>query len=418
MIKHIFTIIWNQRKSNTWLVAELLIISVSLWFIFDYTGMMLHMKNSSTGFDISHTYRIFIKERSPESENYIAPSDKQTSLGEDILTVVEHIRRNPSVEAVSLSLGFQPKGSLSGAPHRQLIYNDTVHIMAREYKVNPSFFDVFHVEPAQEKYKNLKEALTYTGIILSSDLEKEFSSSGSMVGKQIMLGENGYNKQVVSLSHTIRPNEYSLSAPCYFNLLSEEDILTGANSNNLKDLEICVRIKPEIDKEFEDKFIQEMSPQLFIGNLFLVDVRSSSSIRQQMIQGDTSQLFINTMLLIFLLLNIFLGVFGTFTFRTQQRKGETGLRIALGSSRPKILSLFIAEGLLLLAIATLPAFIIDLNIGLLELLNIYWRDFTVGRFLLGTGFTFGVVSCMIIIAVWYPAYRSAKIQPAEALHYE
>ncbi len=418
MIKHVFTIIWNQRRSNAWLVVELFIISISFWFIVDYTGIMLHIKNTPTGFDISHTYKVLIREYTPESDRYIMPENKQTLLGEDILTIMEHLRQHPSIESVSASVGSQPYGSILSESYRQLAFNDTAYILAQEYRVTPSFFDVFRITAAEGQNSILKDVLNATNVIISADLEKELAPGTSMLGKQITIGENEYNKQVEAVSHPIRRSEFRLSTPCYYTLLSDNQIVNEVNSENLHHLEICIRIKPEADKAFADRFIEEMSPRLDTGNLFLLDVRSSLSIRQRIIQGELSQFFINTFLLIFLSLNIFLGVFGAFIVRTQQRRGEIGLRIALGSSRPKIGLVLFLEGILLLTIASLPAILIDLNIGMLELLNVYWKDFSFTRFLIGTGFTYIVILCMILTGIWYPAYRCSKVQPAEALHYE
>ena len=33
MIKHLLTIIWNQRRANGWIFAELLIVAGILWFM-------------------------------------------------------------------------------------------------------------------------------------------------------------------------------------------------------------------------------------------------------------------------------------------------------------------------------------------------------------------------------------------------
>ena len=35
MIKHIFKIIWAQRKSNGWILGELVIVMCALWFMMD-----------------------------------------------------------------------------------------------------------------------------------------------------------------------------------------------------------------------------------------------------------------------------------------------------------------------------------------------------------------------------------------------
>ena len=50
----------------------------------------------------------------------------------------------------------------------------------------------------------------------------------------------------------------------------------------------------------------------------------------------------------FLLLNILLGIVGTFWFRTQHRRAESALRIAVGSSRIQLWQRLNKEGLLLL----------------------------------------------------------------------
>lgn len=36
MFKHIFTIIWNNRRHNGWLIAGLFVISTCMWYAVDY----------------------------------------------------------------------------------------------------------------------------------------------------------------------------------------------------------------------------------------------------------------------------------------------------------------------------------------------------------------------------------------------
>ena len=57
MIRHLLQLIWNQRKQNAWLWAELLLVSVFLWFLVDYLYVMGRTYTAPLGFDIRHTYR-------------------------------------------------------------------------------------------------------------------------------------------------------------------------------------------------------------------------------------------------------------------------------------------------------------------------------------------------------------------------
>ena len=103
MIKHLFKIIWNQRKSNIWILTELMLISVCLWYIIDYMSVLSTIVRTPLGFDIADTYRVDINERTPDSDNYIDPAAKETTTGQDLLTIMERIRKYPAVEEVSLS---------------------------------------------------------------------------------------------------------------------------------------------------------------------------------------------------------------------------------------------------------------------------------------------------------------------------
>lgn len=109
---------------------------------------------------------------------------------------------------------------------------------------------------------------------------------------------------------------------------------------------------------------------------------------------------------------------GTFWFRTQHRRKEVALRMAMGSTRRGIFLRLIAEGLLLLTLAAVPAAIIALNIGVAELVDVTQLPFDASRFFLALVLSWLLMAVMIVVGVWYPARRAMKIQPAEALHDE
>ena len=121
----------------------------------------------------------------------------------------------------------------------------------------------------------------------------------------------------------------------------------------------------------------------------------------------------------FLLLNIFLGLLGTFWFRTQQRRSEIALHKVNGATDRAMFSRLLCEGMFLLLIVTVPALVIDFSLAHAELNS--WRNGTTlewDRLLLCAGAAFVLTGLMIVIGIWYPARRAMRIQPAEALHGE
>ncbi|WP_370860949.1 ABC transporter permease [Parabacteroides faecis] len=421
MIKHLFTIIWNQRKRNIWILTELMLISVCLWYVIDYMSVLSTIVRTPLGFDIADTYRVDIKERTPESDGYIDPETKETTTGADLLTIMERIRQYPSVEEVSMSIGSQPyasTGYTSQVYYSRLFYKDTVGVTMQRYKVTPSFFRVFRIERESGNGPALADALDVHSIILSANGAEELLPGESATGKSLQIGKDGYFKEVKALCIPIRWTEYEKSRPCYYSLLSEDEIAGELGSGDLENMELCIRIRPDAAARFSEDFRRDMGAQLSVGNLYLMDVRSSSLIREAIVSPVGSDIRMRLNLLVFLSINIFLGISGTFWFRTQHRWGEMGLRVALGSTRHGLRALLIGEGLVMLALAMLPAVVISFNLGIAELVNLNWSDFTAVRFLTGIALTGLLMALMIISGILYPAWRAVRMKPAEALRYE
>lgn len=421
MIKHIFIIIWNQRKSNGWLIAELFLASVCLWFVVDYMGALWTIVHKPLGFNAEYTYRIDLSERTPEAEGYMAPDVKETTSGEDLLMIMERIRQYPAIEAVSLSMSAQPytaTGYSSLTRFQKLYYADSVSITAQEYKVSPSFFDVFQNKPTREANEALKRALQPQTIILSEDAEKKLMQGESSEDKIIKVGKEGQLTTVKAVCSPVRWTEYFKSNPCFYTLLPEADIAANVTADNLSSYELCVRVKPEMVSDFESNFTTDMAQQLLTGNMYLMELRPSSVIRRAVVIPEESVLQTRSVLFFFILINIFLGVSGTFLFRTQYRLKEMGLRVALGSTKRSLKTLLIMEGLLILSMATIPAIIVNFNLGVSELVTLQWMDFTPVRYITGILVTYIIIAGMVIVGIWYPASRVAKIEVTETLHAE
>ena len=122
----------------------------------------------------------------------------------------------------------------------------------------------------------------------------------------------------------------------------------------------------------------------------------------------------------FLLLNFFLGLLGTFWFRTQQRVSEIAIRMVNGATRSSIFGRLIGEGLLILTVVTVVAIGFDILISYLELNQ--WLNgnkyLSWGRTSLCVLISYVLMAIMISVGIAFPAYRAMHIQPTEALHDE
>ena len=63
MIKNILTQIWNQRRTNSWLFAELVIVFVLLWFCVDVLYGLAFARLHPKGYDQENEYKVTVKSR-------------------------------------------------------------------------------------------------------------------------------------------------------------------------------------------------------------------------------------------------------------------------------------------------------------------------------------------------------------------
>ena len=80
-----------------------------------------------------------------------------------------------------------------------------------------------------------------------------------------------------------------------------------------------------------------MRSRIRVGNVFICRSAFVDDIRRNYQQSQTNSMRSYILGMVFLLLNIFLGLLGTFWFRTQQRRGEIALMKFFGRNRPQCL---------------------------------------------------------------------------------
>ena len=135
MVKHIWKMIWNQRSSNGWIFMELLLVFGALWVMMDSMLVSWYIYRQPLGFDIANVYKINIGKKSAGIPGYQPDSLLATSEGEDLIRLVENIRRAEEVGAPFVATGHYARirPGAGGAPTlcRGEHANDQVYLLAR-----------------------------------------------------------------------------------------------------------------------------------------------------------------------------------------------------------------------------------------------------------------------------------------------
>ena len=416
MNKKLFAQIKNEWRSNIWLAVELLLVSVVMWWITDALYVRLAVYLEPRGFNTEHCYKIEMGELTPKSPDYTKRSREERYA--DILELADRLRHRPDIEAVSLSQNSHPYNGSNGTIGVQLV-GDTLETYGRVIRrqVTPDFVRVFQYQGANgETPEQLAEMIERGEILVSDNL---FSSTYNRpmpmtdyIGRRFYLF--GDTTSSVRLGASLEVVRYSDFEPASFSrsMVYKLDWFD-------KDQELCVRVRPEHDVDFINKVKADSESQYRVGNIFISEIRSFKDIRRNVQQGTYNAMRNNITIMAFLLVNIFLGLLGTFWFRTQQRKSEIALHKAHGATNQMVFTRLLSEGWLLLLIITPLALLIDFNLAHAELNA--WRNGTTlewDRLLICAGISFALMALMIAIGIGIPARKAMTIDPAEALHDE
>ncbi len=405
-----------------WIVLELFVVSALMWFIVDYLTVMGITASTPTGFDIDHTYKVTLAVTQEWENNHVAYPEDSPEPWLNMQRIVARLREHPQVENVSVGSWHFPY-CRSNMNNR--FAHDSLHTSIDVLKVTPDYFRVFRVSGSDGNPEMLAAAIS-CGYVVSEEVEKRLFPGSSAVGQRITAnGDEDEDGEAVTetfpiagVTSLMKRTEFSRPARFIFYPLEERELAGQSETMLWRMVEICFRARAGVGADFAERFAKEMRAQLSVGNYYLSEITPISDFRDEQLQWVYDPMRYRIGFSIFFLINIFLGVIGTFWLRIEKRRSEIGLRMAVGSSRRQVLRQMMGEGIVLLLAAYVPAMLLCLNLSKMDLLSADYMDATPLRLLLNTVVTFMLLVVVVCLGTWYPARRSSKIEPAEALHYE
>lgn len=418
--------IQSQFRSNTWVLAELLVVFVILWFMTDYFLMQGVLMNRPVGYKLDNVYQAVVSLRSSDNPSFVRYEEGSEEPLHNFERLVERIRQHPDVEVVGLSYYSLPytRSNMTNG-----VWRDSVQLNIRSMLVSPDYMKVFGIGTAsggspEELGAKLPAMTNQTDMVVSAGVAETLFGRTDVVGSELIPGGDSVPRHIVAVTEPVRNDEYSIGhRHVVFSLLDLPFMCSqwGMDEERFTSVQVTFRVRPGVSSpDYAQKFLREMKRQLMVGNFWVSDVESYQKVRADFLANslETSSRKLFSALGAFFLVNVFLAVIGTFWFRVNRRRGELGLRMAVGSTRSGIQGLMIGEGLLLLTLAALPALLVCLNLVWMDLLSTSVMAAGAGRFLAVSLLTWVVLAFVIFLATWYPSRKASRLEPAEALHYE
>lgn len=419
MWKSIFIQLWNQRRATLWVWLELMVVIVLLWYavdlIYNYEAAALQPK----GYDTSCVFELKVEAKPVE----MLDDEDNRRAGEDFTYLFNLIKEYPGVEAVGSYYGTVPY-SMNRMFEGYAPHTDSTHVVQCYIRyVTPDYFHVFPFRPlaGQIDVERWRPGEYPMPALMSAELaDSLFHSSGpDAVGRTCF---NPYymnnpqnpmtNYRLMAVLPSHKLDDYQRYEPFIY--------LPAATGGPVWWHNIVLRVRPDRVAGFAERFREEMQPVFDRGIFYLYSIRSYREMKEtyDIEQGTVNYLNTSYAVIAFFGFNVFLGILGTFWFRTRKRRPEIALRMAMGCSRRRVMGHCLREGILLLLTAAVPALLVCLHIRAVDLTVHTLMDPTWGRFFFCFLTALVLLALVISAGIWYPARRAMKLQPAEALYDE
>lgn len=426
MVKHILTQLWNKRRANTWIFLELILVAFFMWGVIDPVYVLLSNRAIEPGYCIDNVFRLTMGQYAPAHRKFKEEFDTDSVRKVDFLRIYEQVRNYPGVESAVVTVNEQyPLSSSSSYSGIKFDTLGTSSLNISFYQ-DGDFFEVFRIRDIYTGTIPDHHNPTMKTMYLTKGVEKKFLPDGRVTGRAVYQGNSKdttyYMVKGVMPDFKFRSTEQ----PVRTIFIPLEDFDTDEFPWSAQ---ICFRIRDGLSKDvFAEQFKQELAPRISIGNLHFLKLTDFDTIykNSEFEQGVTNKLRLQTSLTIFFLICTFLGIAGTFWLRSDARKGEIGLRMALGSTRNNILKEFLIESWLITTAAWAMGILFVLQrvylTGFAEQAqyknDAYLQNLFIPHFLIVSIIVYALMLLTTIMGTWLPARQASRIRPATALHEE
>jgi putative ABC transport system permease protein len=384
MVQHLFKLLWKKRKSNFLIMLE---IFVAFFILFAVSSLSVYF------------YRGYIKPSGINAENvwvaYIDFNSSDDSLNRGNRELLrQRLKSYKEIKSFSFGSHF-PYGNSNS--NRGFDYNGKKY-RSETMAVEDAFPEVLGIKmQSGEWFKERDTILKEKPIVITQHLKEELFGDEEAVGK--VIGEEWKEKIVGVIPNFKHQNDYQFKDDVIFQS-TYRDVYTS----------LILKMDPSVSADFEAQFAKSIQN---LGKNWTVQIQHLDEMKKHKNQMIIIPLIIGFIVCGFLMLNVAFGLFGVLFQNINRRRGEIGLRRAIGASANNISTQFIGEMVVLATFSVILGLFFAIQFPLLKVF-----DVAPSIYLTGILLAVLLVYLIVIACAWFPSRQAAAIQPAMALHEE
>jgi putative ABC transport system permease protein len=403
MIKHLFTLVWNRKRANGLIVAEVLISFLVLCALGTIGIHYLTNYLKPIGFEYENVWNI-------QMVTGLSWGDwrSQQAMG-TVQLLVEHVRGYPEVEGVSTTWVAPFSG---GEIHTIIDGEDDEQLRVMYNEATDDFAEMMGMELIEGRWFNkTDDGQSWNPVVINASLKEKMFGDESPLGRVF--------RQEKERRTGMRPEERVVGVFTDFRhrgeLREPYDMFFGRicldDSTRFRLGPVLVKVQPGTTAEFEERLVAGMSD---VAKGWSFRVKPLSQMRSAMLRDKLMPLAFMALVAGFLMLMVGFGLLGVLWQNVTRRTREIGLRRAVGAHAKSIYTQILTENLVVVTIGLAIGAIIVIQFPLLGIVE-HIAAATFGYSVL---FSALLIYGLAALCGLYPSWLAAQVRPARALHYE
>ena len=397
MILHLLKLVWNRKKANLLIIIEIFAAFLVLVVTLTAGIYFVQLYRQPLGYEWQDVWRVSIDVGQSSDDKW---SDEMVSR---FRLMLDEVGRMPEIESVA-GIQYPPYGdgaSEYSAPGKPKVF---------AIEVTDDVFEVLKVPfVAGRPFNEDDDALSRVPVVLDRDLARAAFGSENPIGQTFDPTTAGSTAEgryrVVGVVEDFRK---SGELEPKRNMMLIRTRVGDVSSRPPRNL--VLRLAPG-SGAFEEELVSRLAQ---IAPDWSFSVQPLERGRDASLRLRLAPLLVGLVIAGFLVMMVGLGLTGILWQSVTRRTSEIGLRRAVGASAGKIHAQVLLEVLILITLSIILGIVLVAQVPILG-----WMSFLGPTAIpLGIGAAAVLIYATGAICALYPSALAARIEPAEALHYE
>lgn len=388
MIRHLFLMIWNQKRRNLGLMLEIFFSFMVLFAVLTFIIYNYNHYRQPLGFDYNKVW--------------VLTQDWKDTKPTEVRAVQAEISRVLSnakeVAHFSFSASMVPYGFSNFSTSLQ---KNNIAIQCDVFEADPAFPAVMGIKLTEGRWFDKRDdASANQQIIINRKMREALFGDKNALGELINWGDNRKLEVIGVIENYKFQGEFSALKPGYF--YRPDTSFLGSH--------IVMKVHPTANAAFEANLMNQLNQ---IAGNWSFEMRDMGDMRQTVQRITLVPIIIFLTISGFLIFNVALGLFGVLYYNINKRKQEIGVRRAMGSTQNNISGQFIGEVLVIATFSLALGLFFAIQFPLLKVFNVQ-----VGIYFSAIILAFLLIYALVLVCSFYPSRQAAQLHPAMALHEE